>query len=136
MSSIDPIFYNDMGLHLYQEPQKDRIYVITVDVARGVGGDYSAFTVVDVTEMPYMLVGRFKNNTIAPMLFPDVIVKTAKDYNNAFILVETNDIGGQIADILHVEHEYENILTTIKENNQTYVFRNQEPARREKTKYI
>ncbi len=121
MSSIDPIFYNDMGLHLYQEPQKDRIYVITVDVARGVGGDYSAFTVVDVTEMPYMLVGRFKNNTIAPMLFPDVIVKTAKDYNNAFILVETNDIGGQIADILHVEHEYENILTTIKENNQTYI---------------
>jgi len=103
MSSIDPIFYNDMGLHLYQEPQKDRIYVITVDVARG------------------MLVGRFKNNTIAPMLFPDVIVKTAKDYNNAFILVETNDIGGQIADILHVEHEYENILTTIKENNQTYI---------------
>jgi len=121
MSSIDPIFYNDMGLHLYQEPQKDRIYIITVDVARGVGGDYSAFTVVDVTEMPYMLVGRFKNNTIAPMLFPDVIVKTAKDYNNAFILVETNDIGGQIADILHVEHEYENILTTIKENNQTYI---------------
>jgi len=48
-------------------------------------------------------------------------VKTAKDYNNAFILVETNDIGGQIADILHVEHEYENILTTIKENNQTYI---------------
>lgn len=121
MSSIDPIFYNDMGLHLYQEPQKDRIYIITVDVARGVGGDYSAFTLVDVTEMPYMLVGRFKNNTIAPMLFPDVIAKTAKDYNNAFILVETNDIGGQIADILHVEHEYENILTTIKENNQTYI---------------
>lgn len=121
MSSIDPIYYNDMGLHLYQEPQKDRIYVITVDVARGVGGDYSAFTVVDVTEMPYMLVGRFKNNTIAPMLFPDVIAKTAKDYNNAFILVETNDIGGQIADILHIEHEYENILTTIKENNQTYI---------------
>lgn len=121
MSSLDPIFLNEMGLHLYEEPKKDRIYVITVDVARGIGGDYSAFTVVDVTEMPYILVGRFKNNTIAPMLFPDVIVKTAKDYNNAFILVETNDIGGQVADILHIEHEYENILTTIKENNQTYI---------------
>lgn len=121
MSSMDPIHQNDMGLMLYEEPLKDRTYVITVDVARGVGGDYSAFTVVDVTETPYKLVGKFKNNTIAPMLFPNVIHKTAKDYNNAMILVETNDIGGQIADILYAELEYENILGTVKENNQTYI---------------
>jgi hypothetical protein len=121
MSSLDPVYYNDMGLSLYKEPEKDRTYVITVDVARGVGGDYSAFTVVDVTEMPYMLVGKFKNNTIAPMLFPEVIHKVAKDYNRAMILVETNDIGGQIADILYADLEYENILSTIKENNQTYI---------------
>lgn len=121
MSSLDPVYYNDMGLSLYKEPEKDRTYVITVDVARGVGGDYSAFTIVDVTEMPYMLVGKFKNNTIAPMLFPEVIHKVAKDYNRAMILVETNDIGGQIADILYADLEYENILSTIKENNQTYI---------------
>lgn len=121
MSSLDPVYYNEMGLSLYENPEKDRIYVITVDVARGIGGDYSAFTVIDVTEMPYKLVGKFKNNTIAPMLFPDVIHKTAKDYNNAHILVETNDIGGQIADILYTEHEYEYLLSTIKENNQTYI---------------
>jgi hypothetical protein len=121
MSSMDPIYQNDMGLMLYEEPLKDRTYVITVDVARGVGGDYSAFTVIDVTETPYKLVGKFKNNTIAPMLFPNVIHKTAKDYNNAMILVETNDIGGQIADILYAELEYENILGTVKENNQTYI---------------
>ena len=121
MSSMDPFYYNEMGLALYEEPAKDKTYVITVDVARGVGGDYSAFTLIDVTDMPYKLVGKFKNNTIAPMLFPDVIVKTAKDYNNALILVETNDIGGQIADIVYTDHEYENILSTVKENNQTYV---------------
>jgi len=121
MSSVDPFFYSEMGLALFEEPAKDRTYIITVDVARGVGGDYSAFTVIDVTDMPYTMVGRFKNNTIAPMLFPDVIVKTAKDYNNAYILVETNDIGGQIADIVYTEHEYENILSTVKENNQTHV---------------
>lgn len=121
MSSMDPIYQNDMGLMLYEEPLKDRTYVITVDVARGVGGDYSAFTVIDVTETPYKMVGKFKNNTIAPMLFPNVIHKTAKDYNNAMILVETNDIGGQIADILYAELEYENILGTVKENNQTYI---------------
>ena len=121
MSSVDPFFYSEMGLALFEEPAKDRTYIITVDVARGVGGDYSAFTVIDVTDMPYTMVGRFKNNTIAPMLFPDVIVKTAKDYNKAYILVETNDIGGQIADIVYTEHEYENILSTVKENNQTHV---------------
>ena len=121
MSSMDPFYYNDMGLMLYEEPQVGKNYVITVDVSRGVGGDYSAFTIVDVTDMPYKLVGKFKNNTIAPMLFPEVIHKTAKDYNNAMVLVETNDIGGQIADILYAELEYENILSTIKENNQTYI---------------
>lgn len=121
MSSVDPIFFNELGLSIYEEPQKDKIYVTTVDVSRGVGGDYSAFTVVDVTDMPYTLVGKFRNNTMSPMLFPDVIAKVAKDYNNAYILVETNDIGGQIADILHSEHEYENILCTIQENKQTYI---------------
>lgn len=121
MSSMEPIFHNDLGLMLYEEPNRERTYVITVDVARGVGGDYSAFTIVDVTDMPYKLVGKFKNNTIAPMLFPEVIYKAAKDYNNALVLVETNDIGGQIADILYAELEYENILSTIKENNQTFI---------------
>ena len=121
MSSMDPVYQNEMGLLLYEEPNRERTYVITVDVSRGVGGDYSAFTIVDVTDMPYRLVGRFKNNTIAPMLFPEVIRKTAKDYNNAMVLVETNDIGGQIADILYSELEYENILSTVKENNQTYI---------------
>ena len=121
MSSTDPMFYNELGLSIYEEPQVGRNYVITVDVARGVGGDYSAFTIVDVTEMPYKLVGKFKNNTIAPMLFPEVIHKAAKDYNKAMVLVETNDIGGQIADILYADLEYENILSTVKENNQTYV---------------
>jgi len=121
MSSVDPEYHNDMGLDLYEHPVKGKLYVISVDVARGVGGDYSAFTVVDVTDMPYKLVGKFRNNTIAPMLFPDIIHKTAKDYNNAFVLIETNDIGGQIADIMHGELEYENILATVSENGRTYI---------------
>jgi hypothetical protein len=121
MSSLDPEYHSDLGLDIYESPIKDHLYVITVDVSRGVGGDYSAFTIIDVTEMPYKLVGKFKNNTIAPMLFPDAIFKAAKDYNNAFILVETNDIGAQVADILQQDLEYENILGTTRINNQTYV---------------
>lgn len=121
MSSIDPIYFNEMGLSIYENPEKGNSYIISVDVARGVGGDYSAFTVMDVTQVPYKLVAKFKNNTVAPMLFPNIIYKVAKDYNNAYVLVETNDIGGQVADILYSELEYDNLLSTIKENNQTYV---------------
>lgn len=121
MSSMEPEYHSEMGLDLYENPELGKNYIITVDVARGVGGDYSAFTIVDVTAMPYKLVGKFRNNTIAPMLFPDVIFKAAKDYNNAYVLIETNDIGGQIADILHSELEYENILSTISENGRTYI---------------
>lgn len=121
MSSMIPEYHSDLGLDIYESPIKNQVYVISVDVSRGVGGDYSAFTIVDVTEMPYKLVGKFKNNNIAPMLFPDIILKAAKDYNNAYLLVETNDIGGQVADILYSDLEYENILCTLKENNQTYI---------------
>ena len=120
MSSIEPIFRN-MHFDVYENPVEGKQYVIVVDVSRGIGGDYSAFTVIDVTQSPYKLVAKYRNNTIAPMLLPDVVYKAAKDYNNAFVLVEVNDIGGQVADILYSELEYENLLCTITENNRTYI---------------
>jgi hypothetical protein len=121
LSSIDPIYRSDMGLELYEAPVKGRNYVISVDVARGVGGDYSAFVLIDTTQMPYRLVGKFKNNTIAPMLFPDIINKVGREYNEAYVLIETNDIGGQVADILRTDLEYENLIYTTKVDNQTHV---------------
>ena len=85
-------------------------YIITADVARGVSGDYSAFLVVDTTTIPYRLVARYKNNDVKPILFPNIIVDVAKNYNQAFILVEVNDIGGQVADIIQYDLEYDNLL--------------------------
>ena len=113
MSSIDPIHSKD-GLDVYEEPIDGHIYAMGVDTARGVGGDYSAFTVIDVTEVPYRLVAKYRDNKIAPMLFPNIVAKVGNDYNKAYILVEINDIGQQVADILHMELEYDNILTTVK----------------------
>jgi hypothetical protein len=75
-----------------------------------VGGDYSAFTVTDVTQAPYKVVGKYRNNKISPLLFPNIIHKVAKDFFDAFVLIEVNDNGQQIADILHYELEYENIF--------------------------
>jgi len=98
------------GLDVYEVCKKGHDYVLTVDVARGVGGDYSAFVVIDITEFPHRVVAKFRNNEIKPMLFPNVIWEVAKSYNNAFILCEVNDVGDQVASILNFDLEYENLL--------------------------
>jgi len=106
----DPIKRNSKGLDVYEQPITDHDYILTVDVARGVGIDYSAFVIFDITTFPHKVVGKFKNNEIKPMLFPNVIYDVAKAYNNAYILCEVNDIGDQVASILHYDLEYQNIL--------------------------
>ena len=98
------------GLDLYEECNENRDYIITVDVARGVGNDYSAFVVIDVTEFPHKLVAKYRNNEIKPMMFPSIIYEVAKQYNNAYILCEINDIGEQVSNILHYDLEYSNVL--------------------------
>ena len=98
------------GLDVYEAVKSGHDYVCTVDVARGVGGDYSAFTVVDITEFPHKLVAKYRDNTIKPMLFPSVIYEVCKSYNEAFILCEVNDVGDQVASILQYDLEYQNLL--------------------------
>jgi hypothetical protein len=98
------------GLDVHQEVVDNHDYLITVDVARGVGSDYSAFTVVDITTFPHQVVAKYRNNEIKPMLFPSIIVDVAKNYNNAYILCEVNDVGDQVASIIHYDLEYNNLL--------------------------
>ena len=105
----DPIKSN-AGLDIYQRAEKDHEYIITVDVARGIGGDYSAFVVFDITSVPYQIVAKYRNNEIKPVLFPSVIFQVAKEYNNPYILVEVNDIGDSIAATLNYDLEYPNVL--------------------------
>ena len=98
------------GLDIYEDAIKEHNYMITVDVARGLGNDYSAFIVFDITEFPYKVVAKYRNNEIKPMLFPNIVHNVAKGYNNAFLLIEVNDIGDQVASILQYDLEYENLL--------------------------
>jgi hypothetical protein len=105
-----PEFINNEGLRIYQRPIPDHKYIMVVDTARGQGQDYHAFSVVDVSCIPYRVVATFRNNMLAPMLYPNAIYPIARQYNNAYTLVEINDIGGQVADILHDELEYDNII--------------------------
>ncbi len=98
------------GLDVYEESKENHDYAITVDVARGVGEDYSAFVVVDITEFPHKVVAKYRNNDIKPMMFPNIIYEVAKNYNSAYILCEVNDIGDQVASLLHYDLEYQNVL--------------------------
>jgi hypothetical protein len=100
------------GLRIFAEPQKDKIYFLQADVSRGQGSDYSAFTVIEGTESPYKIVATYRNNTISPFNFPQSIKKVGELYNNAYVLVETNDIGGQVSSILYNDLNYENLLMT------------------------
>jgi hypothetical protein len=103
---------NKDGLYLYKQSVKNRSYVSIVDVSRGKGLDYSAFSILDVTKMPYEQVCAYKNNLISPIDYADVIHRVCKSYNNAAVLVEINDIGEQVSTSLHFDFEYENVLFT------------------------
>ena len=104
--------HNEGSLTVYDDPKKGRIYFMVVDTARGTGNDASAFLVIDVTEIPYKVVCAYKDTLIDPLFFPDVIFQVATHYNEAFVLVEINDNGQQIADILHQDLEYDNVVFT------------------------
>ena len=100
------------GLTQYAQPEKDNTYVLIADVSRGKGLDYSAFHVIDVTKMPYQQVCVFRDNMITPIDYAETIHKTLKSYNDAYTLIEVNDIGEQVSDILYFEFEVENLLYT------------------------
>ena len=105
----NPIVRN-AGLDIYENSKEKHDYLITVDVARGVSEDYSAFVVFDITEFPHRVVAKYRNNEIKPMMYPNIIYEVAKNYNSAYILCEVNDIGDQVASLLHYDLEYQNIL--------------------------
>ena len=108
--SYDEPLSSSKGLKIYENPLPDHEYLMTVDVSRGTNNDYSAFILYDITTVPYRVVGVYRNNEIKPMLFPNIIHQVAVNYHRAFILVEVNDIGDQVASILQYDLENENLL--------------------------
>jgi hypothetical protein len=105
----EPIQSN-AGLDVHIVPQEGHTYVITADVARGTQNDYSAFIVVDVSQMPYRVVAKYRDNEVKPLLFPAKIYDVARAYNQAFVLIEVNDIGEQVANTMQFDLEYDNLI--------------------------
>lgn len=106
---LDPIL-KDGDMDIYEQPKENHVYCMTVDVAEGLGLDYSTFAVIDVTSIPYKVVAKYRSNKIQPFLYPTIILQAARKYNDAFVLVEINSIGLQVSDILHYELAYENLI--------------------------
>ena len=112
LTFVNPIYKNDDGFKVYEKSKKDHNYIMMVDTSRGTGNDYHAFTVIDMTTAPYKVVATFRNNILPPAMFPTAIIAAGRQFNDAMVLVELNDIGGQVADIIHDEFEYEGLLNT------------------------
>ena len=101
----------DDNLKVYKNPERGRHYFVSCDPSRGTGRDYSAFVVLDITEYPFTICATYLNDSISPILLPTVLEKIAKQYNNAYVLIEINDNGQQVADILYMDLEYENVVS-------------------------
>jgi hypothetical protein len=112
LAYVDPIYSKD-ELDIHENPVQGKQYVMCVDTARGDANDYSAFTVIDVTALPYKVVAKYRSNLIPTISYPNVIVDIAKKYNEAFLLIEINDTGSQVVDIIRHDLEYANLFTTV-----------------------
>ena len=114
LAFVKPIHLSENGIKVYQAPISEHNYVIVADTSRGRGLDYSAFSVIDVTSMPYKQVCIYKDNNISPLVYPSIIKRVGEYYNSAYVLIEINDNGQQVVDSLFDEYEYENILSTVE----------------------
>ena len=108
----------DNCLLIYQDTLKGHDYIMTVDVSKGRGQDYSTFTLIDISVQPFKQVAVYRNNTISPILFPNIIYKYAKVYNNAYVVIEANDQGSVVCNGLYYDFEYDNmhVESVIKAN--------------------
>jgi hypothetical protein len=126
----DPVRITKDNAKIYQEPQKDHLYIMTVDVSKGRGQDYSTFNIIDVSTNPFSQVATYKNNKISPLLFPDIIVKYANSYNQAIVVVESNDAGQVVCNGIYHELEYENLyVESVVKSNSLGIYMNRKVKR-------
>lgn len=118
LKSEYPIFEQD-SMRIYEEPNSEHEYMMFVDVAKGRGQDYSTFNIIDVSARPFKQVAVFRDNLISPLLFPDIIYKYAKMFNESWVIIESNDAGQVVCNGLYYDLEYENVFveSAIKANS-------------------
>jgi len=115
--ALEPLSFQE-NVFIYKKPKEDHDYIMCVDVAKGRGQDYSTFNIIDVSTEPFEQVATFRDNNISPMLLPDIVYKYAKTYNEAYVLIESNDAGIVVCNGLYYDLEYENMFveSAVKKN--------------------
>ena len=119
MSYVNPIRKHE-NVDFYEEPKPGHTYFLAADSARGLRMDYSAFVVIDVTNSPYKVVAKYRDNTVTPIIYPHFIFNVAQYYNNAHVLTENNDVGGQVGEAV-LNLGYENMLWTVSRGRSGFV---------------
>ena len=109
LRAIDPDWRKD-NVSVYERPKAGHTYITTVDVSQGRGIDYSTFSIFDVTAKPFKQVCTYRDNMISPMLFPDLINKYCRPYNESLVIIENNAEGSMVATQLHYDIEYPNVF--------------------------
>lgn len=119
---INPLVEGEKRLlSIFKDPDPNRMYVVSIDSSDGVNRDYSTFCVIDITQFPYEVVATYRNNRIEPLMYPDVIYRVAKHYNEAYVVAENNNMGQQVCNVLFYDYEYENIFSTVRESAQNEI---------------
>lgn len=124
LTALTPELVDSSNGYYYDEITPEKLYVAVVDTSEGVGGDYSTISIIDITQTPYRQVFSWRNNTLTPSLFADVVYFYAKKFNEAYLVIENNTYGKIVADALYYELEYENMLTVINKGDTSIVTAN------------
>ena len=101
----------DSNYWIWQPPNYTRNYVVSADVSRGDGTDYSAFHIIDVESLEQ--VAEYKGK-ISTQDFGNMLVNVASEYNNALLVVENNNIGWAAIQQV-IDREYPNLFYTSKD---------------------
>ena len=108
----EPEFVFDDGCYkVWEEPQKDREYVVGVDVAEGIGDNASVIQILDIFDLTNIkLVASYRNNKITPYNFTAKLLEILQHWGSPLVAIERNNCGAQVVDQIHNTHGYSNLI--------------------------
>lgn len=109
----DPVLVLDSGTYrVYQEPNPESIYVIGVDVGEGIGRSNTVAQILDVSDLTSIKqVAIYATNQMSPYHFGTRLMGVLDDWGRPPILVENNNNGQQVLDVLCHTHNYESVVS-------------------------
>ena len=110
--TTEPTYIFDDGCYkVWDEPDKEHLYTIGVDVAEGVGQNFSVIQVLDITELQDIKqVAEYASNEINPFEFTTKVRDICYHWGAPPVLIERNNCGSQVVDNLYHQYNYRSIV--------------------------